>query len=230
MAAVIQNPAKCEVRSVIRFLNAKGQNAADIHRELCAIYGPTVMSEGKVRQWCREFREGRSNVHDDERSGRPSVQTDDLVERVNEKVRSNRRFTITELAKKFPEVFAKTVHRIVTDKLGYHKLCARWVPKMLTDAHKEQRMTAARDFLARWGQDGDDLFSHIVTGDETWISYATGESKQQSMQWRHSGSPKAKKFKQTPSVHKIMATVFWDQKGVILVKFLEPGRTITVDA
>lgn len=82
MAAVIQNPAKCEVRSVIRFLNAKGQNAADIHRELCAIYGPTVMSEGKVRQWCREFREGRSNVHDDERSGRPSVQTDDLVERV----------------------------------------------------------------------------------------------------------------------------------------------------
>jgi hypothetical protein len=32
MAALIQSPAKCEVRSVIRFLNAKCERPAEIHR------------------------------------------------------------------------------------------------------------------------------------------------------------------------------------------------------
>ena len=79
MASKISDPASCEVRAVIRFLNAKGINAAQIHRELIEVYGPGVMGEGKVRQWCREFKSGRTNVHDEERSGRPSVQTDDFV-------------------------------------------------------------------------------------------------------------------------------------------------------
>ena len=34
MAAPIQSPAKCEVRSVIRFLNAKGGRSAEIHKLL----------------------------------------------------------------------------------------------------------------------------------------------------------------------------------------------------
>jgi len=34
MAAPIQSPAKCEVRSVIRFLNAKGELPAEIHKQL----------------------------------------------------------------------------------------------------------------------------------------------------------------------------------------------------
>ncbi|GLV46435.1 hypothetical protein CBL_20774 [Carabus blaptoides fortunei] len=49
---------------------------------------------------------------------------------------------------------------------------------MLTDQHKEQRMRSAGQFLERYRHDGDDLFSHIVTGDETWISYTNAESKQ----------------------------------------------------
>ena len=32
-----------------------------------------------------------------------------------------------------------------------------------------------------------------------------------------------------PSVGKVMCTVFWDRKGVILLDFLEPGHTINSD-
>ena len=39
MAAPIQNPAKCEVRSVIRFLNAKGECPVEIHKQIVAVYG-----------------------------------------------------------------------------------------------------------------------------------------------------------------------------------------------
>jgi transposase len=62
------------------FLHAKNTRAAKIHRELCAVYGQNVMSEGTVRQWCRMFRDGRTHVHDEERSGRPSVVGDGWVQ------------------------------------------------------------------------------------------------------------------------------------------------------
>ena len=47
MAAPIQSPAKCEVRSVIRFLNAKGERPAEIHKQIFAVYG-NVMDRQNV--------------------------------------------------------------------------------------------------------------------------------------------------------------------------------------
>ena len=61
------------------------------------------MSNSKVRQWCHLFKEGRKNVHDEERSGRPSVIKEDLVEKVNTTIRGNRRFTISELSLNFQD-------------------------------------------------------------------------------------------------------------------------------
>jgi len=70
------------------------------------------------------------------------------------------------------------------------------------------------------------VLSHIVTGDETWVSHITPKSKQQSLHWKHSGLPKRKKFKQTFSTRKITCTVFWDRQGVLLVKVLPQGTKI----
>jgi hypothetical protein len=44
------------------------------------------MSEEKVRQWCYDFKNGRTNVRDEERSGRPSRQTDEIVSLVEQKL------------------------------------------------------------------------------------------------------------------------------------------------
>ena len=46
MAAPIQSPAKCEVRSVIRFLNAKGERPAEIHKQIVAVYGNVMIDVG----------------------------------------------------------------------------------------------------------------------------------------------------------------------------------------
>ena len=70
MAVPIQSPAKCEVGSVIRFLNAKGERPAEINKQIFAVYG-NVMNRQNVTKWCREFSEGRTDVHDEQRSGRP---------------------------------------------------------------------------------------------------------------------------------------------------------------
>ena len=69
MAAPIQSPAKCEARSVIRFLKAKGERPAEIHKQIVAVCG-NVMNRQNVTKWCREFSEGRTDVHDEQRNGR----------------------------------------------------------------------------------------------------------------------------------------------------------------
>ena len=78
MAKRIENPADCEIRAVIRFLEAKNIQPADIHRQVCEVYGEEAMSGSMVRRWCWQFESGPDNVHDDKRSGRPSVVTPDL--------------------------------------------------------------------------------------------------------------------------------------------------------
>ncbi|GBO09622.1 hypothetical protein AVEN_214815-1 [Araneus ventricosus] len=50
MFNTIADPADCEVRSVIRFLNAKKVKPAEIHRQLVEIYGENVMTDGMVRK------------------------------------------------------------------------------------------------------------------------------------------------------------------------------------
>ena len=72
---MIESPADCEIRSVIRFLNARNVKPADIHCQICEVYGENVMSDAMVRKWVRKFNEGCDNVHDEPRSGRPAVVT-----------------------------------------------------------------------------------------------------------------------------------------------------------
>lgn len=87
MSAVIENPANCEMRAVIRFLSAKNYKLIEIHWQLCEVYGDKIITEG---QWYIRFKNGRTNVvHDEERSGRPSIVTAELVGIVDAKVQEN---------------------------------------------------------------------------------------------------------------------------------------------
>jgi hypothetical protein len=87
-----------------------------------------------------------------------------------------------------PEVSKTTIHEAVTEKLWYRKLCVRGLSKILTDDHKMKRMASALKFLTGYAQEGDKFLDSIVTGNETWVFHHTPESKQQSLQWRHTHS------------------------------------------
>jgi len=75
---------------VIWFLQAENVRPSEIHRRLVAVYGEHVMNAASVRKWCKMFRDGRTDVHDAERSGQPSVITDALKQKVNRINRENR--------------------------------------------------------------------------------------------------------------------------------------------
>jgi hypothetical protein len=113
------------------------------------VYGQNVMSEGTVRQWCKMFKDGRTDVHNEEGSGQPSVLSDDLVQSVDKKKKNCKRlrFTVSELWCEFPHFSCTVLYEIITVTLGCHKFCTRWVSKVLTGAHKTQRIALALTFL-----------------------------------------------------------------------------------
>ena len=56
-------------------------------------------------------------------------------------------------------------------------------------------------------EEGYKFLFNIVTGDEAWIHHFDPEKKRLSMQYRHTSSPRLKKFKTMPSAGKILLTV-----------------------
>jgi hypothetical protein len=62
-----------------------------------------------------------------------------------------------------------------------------------------------------------------VIGDETWVSFVNVETTEQSKQWMtHIHQTHRKSIL---SARMLMATVFWDRKGVLMVEFMEQGTT-----
>ena len=96
MFKTIEGAADCEIRTVIRFLNARNVPPSEIHHQICQVYGDNAMSDVMFRKWLWMFNEGRENLHDEARSGRLSLVNDDLVGKVNERARDDRRFTISD--------------------------------------------------------------------------------------------------------------------------------------
>jgi hypothetical protein len=95
----------CDMRSIIRFLNARNMKPAEIHHQLREVYGEhTMMRDSAVQRWVRHFSEGCENVCDDPRSGRPSVVNEDLVRAAEEKTQENRHFTISSLYLHFTKI------------------------------------------------------------------------------------------------------------------------------
>jgi len=68
------------------------------------------------------------------------------------------------------------------------KVCAKMVPKELTEEQNQRRVTIYRDLLER----EDDILGHVITGDETRVYQYDPETKRQIAQWKTANSPRPK--------------------------------------
>jgi len=69
----------------------------------------------------------------------------------------------------------------------------------------------------------------MVTMDEIWLYRYDQETKQQSLEWQHSGSPRTKNFRLQKSAGKILVSIFWGQDGILLIDYLSNGQTINAE-
>ena len=68
----------------------------------------------------------------------------------------------------------------------------------------------------------------LVTCDESWIYCYDQETKRQSSQWKHAGSPRPKKARQSKFTHKplIIRFFFFDNTGLIYMPWVPTGQTV----
>jgi len=109
------------------------------------------------------------------------------------------------------------------------KLSAKWVPKCLNADQKRQRYQSSEQLFEFFRRDPNDFLLGLVTMDETWLYHYDPETKQQSMEWWHSGSPRPKKFRVQKSGGKVLASIFWDQASILLIGYLPKGPTINAE-
>jgi hypothetical protein len=86
-------------------------------------------------------------------------------------------------------VSKRTINLTLRHDLNLTKKSARWVPKLLTDEMKKERVRTSELFLAMVRCHSMLLLDNIVTMDESAVSFHTPETKQQSMQWLLKGQP-----------------------------------------
>ncbi|GFV39697.1 integrase catalytic domain-containing protein [Trichonephila clavipes] len=166
---------------------------------MVTVYAEKCVSEKSVRKWSARFRAGRESVGDDQRPGQANIViTSNLIDKVDDLVRSDRRVTLRMKV----DVSYGTVWTIVHDRLRFRKVRAAWVPKQLTDQQKELCMGQALQHLF-WYQEDPAFMKRIVTGKDTWCHLYEPETKQDRMQWKHTSSPPPKKFRAVKSAGKV---------------------------
>jgi len=136
--------------------------------------------------WYKRFKDGRTSVDDDERSGRPSTSTPEIIAKVREAILADRRQTIHDVCEIVGLSYG-TVQRILVDNLNTRRISARFVPKLLSDDQKAHHVSVCRE-LKQEARDDPSFISHIITVNETWVY--------QSSEWKSPNSPRPKKARQ----------------------------------
>ena len=89
------------------------------------------MSRTQVYIWFTRFKNGRYDLNDDPRPGRPEASNRaELVEKVREIIAIDANFTVRMLAEELNSSYC-TIYTILTEDLGKRKVFARFVPHQL---------------------------------------------------------------------------------------------------
>ncbi|UYV80072.1 hypothetical protein LAZ67_18001593 [Cordylochernes scorpioides] len=216
---------KMDQRTCIKFCVKNEIKCADAFRMLTVAYGEATLDRSNVYRWYKMFSEGRDDVNDEERAGRPSTSTtDEKINEVEKMILANRRITVREVAEDL-NISISSCHSIFMNDLGMRRVAAKFVPKLLNCDQKQHRMNIANEMLDSV-RDDPNLLQRVITGDEAWVYGYDVETKAQSSQWKLPHEPRPKKARQVRSNVKVLLTVFFDCRGVVHHEFLPQGRTV----
>ena len=197
-----------EERYAIRFCFKLGKNTTETYGMLRTAFRPSCMNRASVFEWHKRFKEGRESVRDDERCGKSKeVRTPELIGQIKNFMDKDRRVSTETISAQF-DVSVGTIHTIIREELKMRKICVKFVPRVLREYQKERRCHDNREMVELINSDPA-VFDALVTCDESWIYCYDPETKRQSSQWKHAGSPRPKKARQSKSTHKPLMIPFF---------------------
>ena len=131
---------KDEIRPYIKARSKLGCSLKKLMTEISTAFGPSCVSYDTVRWWKKKFESGVESI----KNGRPkSASRKEIVSKIKEIIEGDARFTVRDIARKVG-ISLSMVHLILKKHLKVRKISARWVPHLLTDEQKRQRVKVAK--------------------------------------------------------------------------------------
>lgn len=214
-------------RAVILYLFKKNLSPAAIKADMDQVLEETAPSYETVKYWHRQFKCGRTSTSSEASPGRPQeLNMEHLDALAEEQVRADARISQRHLAG-ILGVSKTTIQGILTQNLHMRKVCTRWIPKILTAPQLEHRAACARENLALFHQQPEHFMASIVTGDETWVHHFEPLNQQEAKEWTRVGEQPRARARHQQRAGKVLLTIFWDQRGILLNDYLQQGQTVT---
>ena len=117
-----------------------------------------------------------------------------------------------------------TVRTSIYEELKMRMICVKFLPRVLREDQKE-RCHNSRKLVELINSDPA-VLNALVTSNESWIYCYDPETKKKSSQWKHAGSPRPKKARQSKSTHKLLMIPFFDSTGMIYMHWVPTGETV----
>jgi len=147
-----------------------------------------------IKNWVTQFKRGDFSICDAPNPGRPKTVTiPEIIDQIHELILEDHRILAKSIAEQLG-ISHEQVGSIIHKDLGMQKLSVKWVLKCLNADQKCQWCQLSEQLLEFFRRDPSDFLSRLVTINKTWLYQYYPEIKQQSVEWRHSGSPRPKKF------------------------------------
>ncbi|XP_068238535.1 protein GVQW3-like [Palaemon carinicauda] len=214
-----------EQRYTIKFCVKLKKTNHEAYRMLKEVYGDEQICQASFYWWFNRFSEGNEQVEGKPRSGAPnSARKEENINEVRRLVMQDRRITARMISEAVGISIGR-VEAVLTKDLNPHKVCAKFVPKILSDDQKQFRVECCTDILEMIEADSGFL-NKVVTCDQSWVFTYDPESKHQSAQWKHPTSPRPKNAKMSRSQEKAMVIPFFDSQGLIHVEWVPQGQTV----
>ena len=135
--------------------------------ELDEDHGTSAPVFTTLHNWINEFKYGRKSAKDKHRSGRPvEVTTPEMIDKNHDIVLSDRQIKVREIVAD-TDISQGTVFSILHEKLDGKKISARWVPRLLSEKNKRNRVVDFQAILAFFCRNYDEFLRRFITADET---------------------------------------------------------------
>jgi hypothetical protein len=169
------DPTK-EQRVCIKFCANLGKTVTETLAMIRRAFGEESMGRTQVFEWHARFRACHPSIKDDQHTGRPiSCTTLDTVAKLQQFIHEDRCQTIQDLADEIGIGYG-TCQRIMIAELSMYRVAAKFVPRILTADHKQQRVNICEEFR-QIASDDATFLSRIITGDESCIYSYDPEAK-----------------------------------------------------
>ena len=210
------------------FMRSKlSESPTQIHESLQAVCGDRACSYQTVCRWGKEFGEGKQTVFDEPRSGRRnSVVNERNIADIRNQIEEDPHISVRELSDT-SGLSVGLVHTIITDELHMKKICARWIPHLLTPDQKRERVRCATELLNMFEPNGPKRLTDIVTGDETWFPFFIIPPKRMNRMWIDEKGDRPVVLSPGFQSRKRMFTVFFNYRGPVAIDILPQGTTMT---